>query len=479
MAITLKQVELRNTLIRTRMPFRYGIATLNTAPYLLVCAEFDVDGKPSRAIAADILPPKWFTKQPDSSPDDEIDEMVMVIRRACHWARGIGKQPSVFEWWRQLYARQMADSQLADCPPLLKGFGVSLLERAAIDAFCRRAGIPFFTALCLNRFGIRLGDIHAELSQAQPRDLLPAAPSRRVSVRHTVGLADPLANNEIVAADLLNDGLPQALDECIKQYGLTHFKIKLPAEIGAARDRMKAIAAILSQHCQTYAFTLDGNEFFSSPAGFRDYWQELRSDPAVSEFLRQGLLLVEQPLDRDVAVSSEVGEVLASWHDRPPLIIDESDSGLDSFPLALEVGYDGTSHKNCKGVFKGIANACLARSRNLRHPDRPLLITGEDLVNLPPVALLQDLAVGAALGLTHIERNGHHYVDGLRPFSRSVHRAVLQCHGDLYCLDETSPPASWPRLDVTDGQIVLESVSRAPFGYAMELEPSEFDLLGD
>ena len=32
---------------------------------------------------------------------------------------------------------------------------------------------------------------------------------------------------------------------------------------------------------------------------------------------------------------------------------------LDSLPTALALGYVGTSHKNCKGIVKGIANACL------------------------------------------------------------------------------------------------------------------------
>lgn len=481
MTISLKQVELRQTSIQMRMPFRYGIATLKTAIYLLVFAEFEVDGTASQGIAADILPPKWFTKQPESSPDDEIAEMLMVIRRACDLALNVEEQTSVFDWWRQLYERQMADSELGNCPPLLKGFGASLLERAAIDAYCRRHEVSFFSALRENRFGIRLGDIHEELSAAEPRDLLPREPTRRIDVRQTVGLADPLVADQIAAGDRLDDGLPQSLDECIWRYGLTHFKIKLPADIDAARGRLQAIAAVVGQHCnndakrgKSVAFTVDGNEFFFSPGEFRDYWRELYSDPAVHEFLGRGLLLVEQPLHRDVALSSEAGEVLASWHERPPLIIDESDAGLASFPRALEVGYDGTSHKNCKGVFKGIANACLVHARNSQQPDRPLLITGEDLVNLGPVALLQDLAVGAAIGLTHIERNGHHYVAGLSPFSQSVQRAALQRHGDLYHLLESSKTTA-PCVNISGGQIVLDSVVDAPFGYAMDLEPREFE----
>ncbi|TWT84242.1 hypothetical protein CA13_57180 [Planctomycetes bacterium CA13] len=479
MTISLKNVQLRTTHVRTRMPFRYGIATLEMAPYLVVFGEFEINGESSTGISADILPPKWFTKQPEASLDDEIDEMMDVVRCACVHATKIPEQPSVFDWWRELYEAQMSDSDLNHCPPLLKGLGTSLLERAAIDAFCRHHRCPFAQLLRENRFQIRLGDLHPELSDLEPMDLLPSEPRRFVSARHTVGLADPLSSGEIESADRLDDGLPQTLDQCIEYYGLTHFKIKLPADIDTARDRLRAIARTLSEHCQSYAFTLDGNEFFTTPSAFRDYWQELSSDPSVYEFIQHGLLLVEQPLHRDVALSDEVGSVWDAWKHRPPMIIDESDGEIGSFPRALEIGYDGTSHKNCKGVFKGIANACLVRFRNQAKPLRPLTLTGEDLMNLGPIALLQDLAVSAVLGIKHIERNGHHYVAGLQPFTQAIQDATLTHHCDLYCPHHSPSGKTWPRLNITDGRIDLESVNQAPFGYAMYPLTTDFDRVAD
>ena len=71
------------------------------------------------------------------------------------------------------------------------------------------------------------------------------------------------------------------------------------------------------------------------------------------------MLFLEQPLHRDVALITD----LRGWPDHPPVIIDESDAELASFPRALKAGYAGTSFKSCKGIFKGIANACLARAR--------------------------------------------------------------------------------------------------------------------
>src|SRR6185503_9770736 len=101
------------------------------------------------------------------------------------------------------------------------------------------------------------------------------------------------------------------------------------------------------------------------------------------------LLFVEQPLARAVALRSEVGRAFQAWPARPPIIIDESDARLGDCARALELGYVGTSHKNCKGVFKGIANRCLLTARQLESPGRQWLMSGEDLCNIGPVALQQ------------------------------------------------------------------------------------------
>ena len=130
-----------------------------------------------------------------------------------------------------------------------------------------------------------------------------------------------------------------------------------------------------------------------SEAALRDLWRRI--------------LVVEQPVHRDRALSDDAGAVLRAWPERPPLIIDESDGAVGDLPRALALGYAGTSHKNCKGIVKGVANACLLENRRRR--GQRVVLTGEDLCNLGPVALLQDLAMMALLNVKHVERNRHHY----------------------------------------------------------------------
>src|SRR5439155_21233361 len=175
----------------------------------------------------------------------------------------------------------------------------------------------------------------------------------------------------------------------------------------AERDfaRLRELSRLLKREAGgEYFVTLDGNENFKDFEAFREFWQKAAGEPALRELWRR-IIVVEQPVHRDRALSEDPGAALRPWTDRPPLIIDESDGALGDLPRALALGYAGTSHKNCKGIVKGIANACLLEMR--RGQGQQVVLTGEDLCNLGPVALLQDLATMALLGVEHVERNGH------------------------------------------------------------------------
>jgi len=151
------------------------------------------------------------------------------------------------------------------------------------------------------------------------------------------------------------------------------------------------------------------------------------------------------------------------WGEGPAIIIDESDGDLEALPRALTLGYRGTSHKNCKGVMKGIANRCLIEKRSRAESSTPLIMSGEDLCNQGPVALLQDLAVMSCLGMQSVERNGHHYCSGLSGFDARVRDDMLRQHPDLYHRTDQG----WPSLTIVDGGIELSSVNAAPFGVGL------------
>jgi len=455
--------------LETRLPFKYGIATMTEAPHAFVRLRVVVDGVAAVGVAADHLPPKWFTKVPDKPLDDEVDEMLATIEQAISVAAGVVGE-TAFEVWRELYEVQAEWGREVGYPPLLANFGMTLVERALIEAVARAKQSTLSELVRSDQLGIRLDECDPRLAGRRVAELLPVAPLGRVVARHTVGMADPLTDAEIGETERLDDGLPQSLEACIKRYGLAHLKIKVNGDLDSDLERLRAIAVIVTAASPPdFAFTLDGNEQFHDLAAFEGYWRELTSrDDLVAFFER--LLFVEQPFHRDVALDDQVLAGLAEWDSRPRMIIDESDAETDSLARALRLGYHGTSHKNCKGVFRGIINACLLAEMNRRDAAGGTIMSGEDLANIGPVALLQDLAVAATIGVESVERNGHHYFAGLSAFPAAVQQQVLDAHGDLYRRTD----AGWPTLDVRDGQVELGSINRAPFGLGFQLDVEQF-----
>jgi hypothetical protein len=145
-----------------------------------------------------------------------------------------------------------------------------------------------------------------------------------------------------------------------------------------------------------------------------------------------------------------------------PLIIDESDGELSSFPVALGLGYTGVSSKICKGLYKSLINA--ARVATLNAAGTPAFLSGEDLTTWPGISTQQDLALVSLLGLTHVERNAHHFIDGMSFAPEAEQRTYVEAHPDLY--KKVAGPA---RLIIREGRLELRSLDRP--GFAVGAEP--------
>ncbi len=457
--------------MRTRFPFKYGIASMSALPHLFVTVVLQVNGKAVQGLASEGLPPKWFTKDPDTPFEVDLAEMIAVIQNASRIARlAAEKATGFFAWWQSLYAEQTQWAQVKSVPPLLANLGVSLIERAVLDGLCKALGQPLHAVLRSEVLGIDLGAVREELRGMRVGDVIAPQPLSRVHARHTVGLGDPLT-----AADgALNDGLPYTLEENIRAYGLRYFKLKVCGKPETDLPRLREITRVITANCPDgFHATLDGNEQFYDLASFRDFYATLSADAALAPLFRS-LLLIEQPLHRSQALNDDVAGALQSWTDGPGMIIDESDGAMADLPSALDLGYRGTSHKNCKGIVKGIANAALLKKRAASILGGPIL-SGEDLANAGPVALLQDLSVMALLGITHVERNGHHYFRGLSMHSSATQNAMISTHAGLY----QSHPQGFATLRIENGLLDLQSVNAAPFGCGITLDVSPFEPLND
>ena len=475
MSLSVTDTTFRVVELETRMPFHFGNVAVTEIPKVFLRLEVEIDGERQRGTSMGGLIPGWFYKDPDMGLSEGLSNMMETFRSAADAAVELDPRPEAFAFWRALYDRQRNWASGTDHPPLLWGYGVSMVEQALIDAVCRHRGESFATAVRENTLGIDLGSVYEELEDAEPADLLPEEPRRSTAVRHTVGLDDPLTDVDLTANERLDDGLPQTLAEYVREDGVLRFKIKLSADRERDADRLARIADLLSDlGLSEYRCTVDANEGYDSAGEFKRQWEAHAGDPALATIFER-LDYVEQPLARDDAFTPETRAVFTEWDAAPPIIIDESDGVLDSAGTALEYGYAGTSHKNCKGVFKGIANACLVAQRNRTDPSREYVISAEDLTTVGPIELLQDLAVTATIGATHVERNGHHYFRGLNAFPSAVQDRVLESHGDLY----EQHAEGFPTLDVESGSIELESVVAAPFGVEPQFDLHEFVALDD
>ena len=454
------RLGLRNS--TTRIPFRYGNTCLSHCPQAVLEATIETGGNVQRGYSGDCLPPGWFDKTPGRSFAEQIDDMLAVIARAektfLDWSRVWHEFPEmwlvssmgVHEW-----ARENGYGEL------LASFGVSLVERAVMDAMCRAAGLSFFQAARSNLFALEPGEIHSQLVGLEPATWLPSEPRQTVWVRHTVGLGDPLTVGDIAPDERVDDGYPQALEEYIEQTGTRYFKVKLRNNLDEDIERLIAFAEIVERHRgDDYRLTLDGNEQYKRAEEFDELIDRLRRTERLRMLLSR-TLAIEQPLDRAIALDEAHTHGIRKLSQEIPVIIDESDGDLHSYRAAIELGYRGTSSKNCKGPIKSLLNAGLTWLYNDRGTKHDYLVTGEDLCSVGVIATQADLCLAATLGLEHVERNGHHYHPGLSYLPESEQRAALAAHRDFYSEQHgrISPT-------VRDGKFEIGSLQCVGFGFA-------------
>jgi Enolase C-terminal domain-like len=442
-------IELLERDVRLRMPFRFGAATLTASPQAFARARIRLeDGREAEGAAAELLAPKWFDKDPALTNEDNYDQLRASLGRA-----------------REAYLSHEPRTAWAHASPgkgLVENYGPALLDRALLDALCRALGVSFYRAVQTNLIGagsFEGMDLGAFLATLKPRVALAA--------RHTVGLVDPITAAE--QKTRVGDGLPETLEEVVARYGHRYFKLKVGGDRLADVERLAAIASVLDSIDEPFLVSLDGNEQYEDMQGVAALWAAMKAEPRLRRLV-DAVLFIEQPVKRSRALERRVEGI------DKPVIIDESDDSLDAFPRARALGYRGVSSKTCKGLYKSLLNAarCAAWNKSGSGPDfswkkesgpDPIyFMSGEDLTIQAGLALQQDTALVSLLGLTHVERNGHHYVNGMAGLPQAEQEAFLAAHPDLY---ERSHGAV--RVRIESGLLAIGSLD-CP-GYASKAMP--------
>ena len=434
--LVVRSVEARVRPVRLRLPFRFGANTLTACPQLFV--RVAIDG--AEGYAAELMVPKWFDKRAGFTPRDNVAHLALAITHAAeaYVADAAATSFGLFARHREALAKAGADAGLTE---LSTTFGQAVIDRAVIDALCRARHVSFFDAAQRNLFGI---DRVEDLAGWDWSTWLAALqPLRRIEARHTVGLLD-----ELDALRDGDDGLPISLRAVIRRYGHRSFKIKLGGDPAADLARLRTVLGVLDAEAGDYRYTLDGNEQYAIMDALAELLQGLTT-------LRRPLY-IEQPVPRELSFSTALPA-----NDVAPFLMDEADGTLDAFPHCRAFGWTGVSSKACKGVYKSLINRARCDHWNAA-AHRPLhFMSAEDLTCQAGLAVQQDLALVALLGITHSERNGHHYGRGFGDVPESERTAFRHAHGDLYDADA--------HLRITRGSIDIDTLF-AP-GYAHSATP--------
>ena len=217
-------------------------------------------------------------------------------------------------------------------------------------------------------------------------------------------------------------------------------------------ERLSAIASVLDRIREPYRASLDGNEQYDDFDGVAALWSSMKADARLKRLV-ESIIFFEQPVKRQKALQQKVAGI------DKPVIIDESDDSMDAFPRARALGYKGVSSKTCKGIYRSLVNGARCAAWGDSY-----FLSGEDLTIQAGIALQQDLALVSLLGIKHVERNGHHYVNGMADLPEAEQAAFLAAHPDLY---ESSHGAA--RLRIDGGNISIGSLDCA--GYASAAMP--------
>ena len=413
----------------------------------------DDNGNETFGCSGDRLSVRWLDKRPGRSLDRKRRELVSLIEQARNvWLENAAFD-SPFAQWRKCHRLIMKLGAEAGQVDLTSSFASALFERAMVDAVSRLANLPVFLMVKENRLGFDPKAIHPEVGDLNYPRLLPRLPQTRFSIRHTVGLLDPLTKDEVPEDKRINDGLPQTLDEYIEEDGVRHFKVKISGDPERDLKRMEQVWEVVSRAIEP-VITLDANEAYDDLKSFETFVRRFESE-LIGAF--QHVEYIEQPLPRALTFDPKTAPAIRRISESKRLLIDEADGTVDSYRRALRLGYLGTSHKNCKGFFKSLLNHTLAMHRSLNGEDA--FLSGEDLQNLPVVPLQQDFATLGILGLDHCERNGHHYNYGLALLSEKDRTRAVRRHPDLYV-----QRGDQAFLSILDGTVECASLHGTGFG---------------
>ena len=407
-----EEIETRYDDFRYRAPYKFGGQEVDRVTVLTVrCRILGRNGKTATGLAAIPLGNAWSFPAPDIPYAATLDAMRRLAEKIAGLTRSyrdFGHPLDANHALEPEFLKAAADlsKDMAlprPIPKLCTLVTASPFDSALHDAFGRLHARNSFT-VCGKDF-VRFDLAHYLNSDFRGEFLDPYVLPKcvpRVRMYHSVGASDTLA-----AADshsLLNDGLPETLEDWIPYSGIRAIKIKLNGnDLEWDVDRVAAIervtaAAQRKLGVSEWLYSLDFNERCPNVAYLLAFERGLKTK-APAAFGR--VQYIEQPTARDLAADRQ--NTMFEAAKLKPVVIDESLTGLDALLLAREMGYTGVALKACKGQSQTLLLAAAAQRYKMFRCVQDL--------TCPGAALVQSVGIAAHIpGTAAVEANAREYV---------------------------------------------------------------------
>src|SRR5262249_38142710 len=135
--LRVRAIELFERPIRLRLPFRFGIVTLREAPqaYARVVVELAEGGR-ATGMAAEVMAPKWFDKNPKLSNEQNFDQLRLSLALTADAYVSETRPLTAFALAAGQYPGLVSAAAGHGLNPLIASYGPALIDRAVIDALC-------------------------------------------------------------------------------------------------------------------------------------------------------------------------------------------------------------------------------------------------------------------------------------------------------------------------------------------------------
>ncbi len=425
--IQVKQIEVSFEPFVARTPLKFGAVVMDALHFCRVKATVENgEGKVADGWGGIFVADFWAWPTFDLPHEPKQAAMMDVIQRYADMATaypGPAHPIDIFldleEDLRAMNEQVCAERELVPAQPFLGALVcASPIDAALHDAFGNVNGID-----CYDGYGPEfMSDLSKylgpEFAGKYIPDYIRSEYLPNVPIFHLVGGLDKLTEAEKDDSDP-DDGKPVSLDEWIRAEGMYCLKVKLRGnDLDWDVDRMLAVHRIGGEELpklgiEEMHLTADTNEQCETPDYIIEMLHRIKEQ---SEDCFDRILYIEQPTERDLTAHRYDMRELSQLK---PVIVDESLTDLESFELAMELGWSGVALKTCKGHSSDMIFAAKARELGI-----PYAL--QDLTN-PSLALIHSVGMGARLyTIMGVEANSRQFFpDATTEAEQRVHAGIF------------------------------------------------------